>query len=441
MKMTTLSLISLGLNDKYYPYGLFCLYEYLVSKTNACITIDEFDGAESFADSLTGNYKYGESDYIGFSCYTWNVSEVKLAITHFKKLFPDKKVIIGGPSAYEFIDNQNVNYISMGAGEKNLEALISGESSNRVLSYKITPDEKVYPFYNKKLLEIAKEHQYVPVEMASGCGFQCAYCTQGIEKYKARSLDSIYDELACLKSNDVSHVNILDTTFNIDKARFALITEMLRKLEITWHAEIKVDIMDKDCLVLLNNSTCTSVEIGLQSISVQTNKLINSKFSLDTFKNNLSLVDPNKMNIRVNTIIGLPGEGFQDWLKTIIFMMENFNCEITSGVLRLYPDASLYQSKELYGYEYDSDNEYTITGTNNMSAQEILLAEVISKIIKHSWNKFSSNEKNSVRDYVKNSFADSFEQYLFFILKMLKSNSDLRLGKGIKSFLVSNGVF
>ncbi|MBF0362750.1 MAG: radical SAM protein [Oligoflexia bacterium] len=436
--MTALSLISIDSNKRYYPYGLFCLYEYLIENTNSNIEICTFENLSSFISEATE--KFQKSEYLGFSCYSWNVKDIKDAIDFSKKIYPYKKIIVGGPSAYEFVNVEKVDYVSLGAGEKNLKLLLEGKCNEKVLHNKISLNEKKYPFFNKHFLSIAKLHNYIPIEMSSGCGFQCAYCTQGVEKYGERPLADIQEELIYLKNNGVSHVNILDTTFNIDKKRFLHIVTLLKELGISWHAEVKIDIMDKKSIDALNCSTCTSLEIGLQSYSVETNKLINRRLDFEKFKNNLSEINSKKISVRVNTIIGLPNESFQDWMNSVLFLISNFNIEITSNTLRLYPDTKLYQNKIEYGYQYDIEKEYSIIQSKMMSNKEILLAEVVSKIIKYLWNRLDHAGRERVRDHVKNYFSCKFDRFIFFILKNIKNRNNNKLSDNINNLLLEYGV-
>ena len=95
-------------------------------------------------------------DVIGFSCYIWNISYIKMILADIKKVLPDVKIWAGGPEvsyhAEAFLKEEPaVDLVMMGEGEITfahfLKALLEGEALKQAVSYTHLPvcGSKGYP--------------------------------------------------------------------------------------------------------------------------------------------------------------------------------------------------------------------------------------------------------------------------------------------------------
>ena len=83
------------------------------------------------------------------------------------------------------------------------------------------------------------------------------------------------------------------------------------------------DCIDDKVLELLseyNKKTYLWVELGLQTVSDETAKIINRGYELEVFEKALARLRKNNIDVVVHTIFGLPGENREDMLKTIDYV-------------------------------------------------------------------------------------------------------------------------
>ncbi len=83
------------------------------------------------------------------------------------------------------------------------------------------------------------------------------------------------------------------------------------------------DCIDDKILELLseyNKKTYLWVELGFQTVSDKTAKIINRGYELEVFEKALARLRKNNIDVVVHTIFGLPGENREDMLKTIDYV-------------------------------------------------------------------------------------------------------------------------
>jgi len=132
------------LNTKYVHTNIALRYLYETIKKDCDVIRKEFsinDQIEKIISDITGYFP----DVIAFSVYIWNVEMTLKIAENIKQIYPDIKIILGGPEVsynskellekYEFID-----YICLGEGEESFPNLISfiSEGGERKLLKNIT---------------------------------------------------------------------------------------------------------------------------------------------------------------------------------------------------------------------------------------------------------------------------------------------------------------
>ena len=183
----------------------------------AKVSLAEYTINHQMEQILQDIYKR-KPDVIGFSCYIWNISYVKMILADIKKVLPNVKIWAGGPEvsyhAEAFLKEEPaVDLVMMGEGEITfahfLKALLEGEELKRVPGLMLRNDDGTitdtgfrrngyepipfpYAFMDMKELE----HRIIYYESSRGCPFSCAYCLSSIDKkLRFRSLDLVLPEL------------------------------------------------------------------------------------------------------------------------------------------------------------------------------------------------------------------------------------------------------
>ncbi len=119
------------------------------------------------------------------------------------------------------------------------------------------------------------------------------------------------------------------------------------------------DCLDDEILDLIeeySNRVYTWVELGLQTSSDESAKIINRGYKLLRFEEALSELNKRNIDVVVHTIFGLPGESREDMLKTIDYVAHKNIKGIKMHLLHLMEDTpmvSLYKQEKLKFLQQD----------------------------------------------------------------------------------------
>jgi radical SAM superfamily enzyme YgiQ (UPF0313 family) len=300
-------------------------------------------------------------DVIGFRVFSTDLLSVKESLIILRKLRPDIKIILGGahPSAFP---EQTLQYFEeadfaiRGEAEKGLADLINSLPDPEIIQKekipgliwrnngKIeinppvfpedldslgSPDWKLinpcdYPFQTSYLIE---SKIIAPLIMTRGCPYQCTFCScRSVTGHKIRShsVSYIINEIKFLQSNfGINEFCFIDDNFLIFKDRVADLCEEIvkQKLHIRWSCfGIRLDLVDKDILILMEKSGCYLLTVGIESGSQRILDHMKKRLTLELINEKINLIN-SATNIKVigNFILGYPKEKEEDIYKTIKF--------------------------------------------------------------------------------------------------------------------------
>jgi anaerobic magnesium-protoporphyrin IX monomethyl ester cyclase len=102
-----------------------------------------------------------------------------------------------------------------------------------------------------------------------GCLYRCTFCYHPLgKKYRQRSLDNIFKEIDYLKKTyDITIVNLQDELFSADEKRIIEFSERIKKFNIPWMAQWRVDNINKTILQKIKDSGVLNIGLGVESLS------------------------------------------------------------------------------------------------------------------------------------------------------------------------------
>ena len=298
-------------------------------------------------------------DVIGFKVFSTDLFSVKKSLLIVKKRRPDAKIILGGahPSAFP---EQTLQYFEeadfaiRGEAETGLADLISNFSkldivrktqipgliwrnSGEIISNPpIFPEDldslgypdwdlinpSNYPFQTSYL---TKSKIVAPLLMSRGCPYQCTFCScRSVTGHKIRShsVSYIIEEIKFLKSNfGIKEVCFIDDNFLVFKDLVSNLCEQMikQKINIKWSCfGIRLDLLDKEILSLMEKSGCYLLTVGIESGSQRILDHMKKKLTLDLIKEKITLIKTTThIKIIGNFILGYPLEKEEDIYKTI----------------------------------------------------------------------------------------------------------------------------
>lgn len=256
----------------------------------------------------------------GISCMTGIQIKFGLGLARLARArFPGVPIVWGGwhPTLLpdNCLENEFVDYVVRGQGERALAELIVSLKSNRAgletvpnLSYKkdgkavhnpshepadflkdLKIDYSAIPF-EKYLRPQALGERATGIITSLGCPFHCGYCSVAEvykQKFFFRNLDYVLEEMGWMvKEEGVDHLRIEDDNLFIKKEHVrALCGGMIeRGINVSWDAGAQASLLnkafDEDTIALVKRSGCRMIYIGAESGSDATLKRIQKKSSV-----------------------------------------------------------------------------------------------------------------------------------------------------------------
>jgi radical SAM superfamily enzyme YgiQ (UPF0313 family) len=234
------------------------------------------------------------------------------------------------------------------------------------------------PFPARELLGNAKD--YIPppatykrkpvavIITARGCNRRCIFCFQ-IDKHRKsgiryRSVQNVLEEIEhCLKQG-YREIKFIDDTLAADYDRAMELAREIkkRKLNFTWFASACVHQVDKPLLKAFKDAGCWAILLGAES-GVQKNlNAIKKGITLEQTRNAVRAAKEVGLTVYTPFIFGIPGETFEEGLRTI-----EFACEINPDIanfhaLTPFPGTELYDNIDKYGAMSGNLTDFTYQG-------------------------------------------------------------------------------
>jgi radical SAM superfamily enzyme YgiQ (UPF0313 family) len=378
--------------------------------------------------------------------------------------------ILGGPHAtsapHTLLNNSNVDAICIGEGEHTLieflNAIDSNESVNAIPGIMTAShlkgeiefiarnpianlDELPFPAWDlvdaKRMMArgltmswYSKSKKIASILSSRGCPFQCVFCHNFLvfgRKYRARSIDNIFEELTWLKEKfGIREVEIIDDIFNFDRERTI---EFCRRMissrlgiQFQFPSGLRADRLDEETIDLLVEAGMTRVSYAFETADQNLQKSIgkNLDFAKATAMMNYTARYP--VSLGGFFMLGFPGETAESAQKTAEFILSSPLQTISLCVVNAYPGTTLYNEAIRRGkIPLDDDGSISF---NNWGAPKINLSEIedeqLFKIRKDIFRKFYLDPKRLYRIF-RNTPLRSF------INRGVNSLGMILTGKGV----------
>jgi len=354
-------------------------------------------------------------DVIAFSVYLWNRHQTFELIDLLATINPKLKIVIGGPEvSFDgpelFASHPGLTALVRGEGEKPLHGLITAWSAGkepdgvgrliwRSEDGKISngPDNPVLanlddiasPFQNG-LVETGRGFVYF--ETSRGCPYSCSFCMSALdETVRSFSEKRIESDLKWLIDRKVAKIKLVDRTFNYNPKRARAIFRFIleNNKQSHFHFEIGAHLLDEETLELLEQvpAGMFHFEIGVQSTLPQTLTAIERRVSLEKVIENIkALKARTRIELHLDLIAGLPGEGYDRFLESIDRLFDLQPDHLQIEPVKLLPGSPLRISAKTQNLHFDPNPPYTITASPDMIYNELEMLGNIGRMIDLTWN-------------------------------------------------------
>lgn len=340
------------------PLGLISIAAYLDAKGYAVTVCDA--QLKGFTEKDLENYLLaGKYDLIGIPAFTNSISQSFNNSEICRKVLPEATIVMGGVHAtimpeQVLKDCSAIDIAVLGEGEYIMEDIIRNLESNQPalseikgIAYRgengeiivnqrreLINDLDALPLPAYHLLDMSRYNPHIsqykllpnfPMVIQRGCPFNCAFCgAQAVHgrTVRFRSIDKVMAELKLLKNKyGARGIYFQDSTFTINKKYVSELCETMiaAKLHLSWACNTRVDCADKDLLKLMKRAGCWMIAYGVESGNQKSLDVLNKKITIAQIENVIGLTHKLGITTLGNYILGIPGETYEDCLKTIEF--------------------------------------------------------------------------------------------------------------------------
>jgi len=294
----------------------------------------------------------------------WGIPEddFKLIIDHIKQKNKNIKIVAGGSritalSNWSYIDYTIVNKADI-AFIKLIEH-ITKKSNLKFYQNKntksINGDDYFYTQDQFKTSQIIFEKQDIilpneslPMEIARGCIFSCAYCHFDLIGKKigdwTKTPETIRDEiLRNYEKFGTTHYMFSDELINESISKMEMIANVITNLpfKIRYTSYARVDLIRRypEMRELLLESGAASLAFGIETFNEKAGRTVGKGMNAGKIKETLHYCNEKwkgKIITSSNFIVGLPGETEDDIWKTVEYLISDNNPLDVFGFLPLY---------------------------------------------------------------------------------------------------------
>ena len=365
-------------------------------------------------------------DYIGFSCYIWNIEMIKVISRRLKKLLPDTLMVFGGPEvSYDpadfLMENGFADLVMRGEGERSykglLEKWLEGGDIADVDGITFRRDGRIIetpaarplalddiPFIYKDADEF--KNKIIYYETQRGCPYNCQYCLSSVEKgVRFLSADRVKSDLKFFLDNRVKQVKFVDRTFNCSHDHAMMIWKYIMDNDngvTNFHMEITADILRDEAIELLKNARkgLFQFEIGVQSTNERTIEAVKRNAAFGGINEVVKRVaEGGNIHQHLDLIAGLPYEDYESFGRSFddVYSLEPEQLQL--GFLKLLKGSGLRQDAEKYGIVFADEAPYEVLYTRELSFDDLLRLKGIEEMVETFYN--SGKAKNTIKYAVK----------------------------------------
>ncbi len=205
------------------------------------------------------------------------------------------------------------------------------------------------------------------VMTSRGCKARCIYCFQmkGERRIRFRSVENVVKEVEELVNGyGFKEIRFLDETFTADRERAMQLLRRFQefKLDFSFYVSSRVNTVDFELLREMKRAGCWAILFGAES-GVQKN-LNTLRKGVKLEQTRAAVAAAKKAGLKVYTpfIIGIPGETYEEALKTVDFAIELNPHYANFHTMAPFPGTELYDNIEKYGTMSANTDDYTFEG-------------------------------------------------------------------------------
>jgi len=184
------------------------------------------------------------------------------------------------------------------------------------------------------------------------CPYACTFCFHPTgNKYRVRSLDSVFQELDYLLQNyNINCVAMREELFSSEEERIYEFAKRIRKYQICWTIQLRVNLVNEDVIKILADADCFAVFLGIESVSDEVLKSMNKRITSNQIFQVLQWAEKHHLQIRSGLIFGDKAETKESAQLSLGWLRKHRNYNpvlrrpaIIADMLVPFPGSPIYQ--------------------------------------------------------------------------------------------------
>jgi radical SAM superfamily enzyme YgiQ (UPF0313 family) len=431
-------ILLIAVNAKYIHSNLALLsLKAYAKKYQDSIEIVEYT-INNYIDYMLGDIYKKKPEFIGFSCYIWNIAMVQELAKEIHKVLPNTKIWFGGPEvsydAKERLEKERyIEGIMVGEGEKTFLALmnyyIEGKKTLKEIDgivYREKDEKTVISTKPRALMDLSEvlfpyenmddfKNKIIYYETSRGCPFSCSYCLSSIDKsVRLRNIELVKKELKFFLDYKIPQVKFIDRTFNCNREHALSIWKYLYENDngvTNFHFEIAADLLKKEELDLIRNfrEGFIQLEIGVQSTNQKTINAIHRKMDLDKLSYAVNKVGEGRnIHQHLDLIGGLPYEDYQSFRKSFNDVYALKPDQLQLGFLKVLKGSTMYLESNKFNIVYKDTPPYEVLYTQWLNYEELLELKKVEEMVEVYYN---SGQFSNTVIYLLHFHETPFDMY------------------------------
>ena len=345
-----------------------------------------------------------DTTLIGVSCmFSQDWPEIRRLIQLTRARFPNIPIVAGGEHitatpAFTLDSTPEVNVCVMGEGEETIvelaEAVDRGGSFEPIKGLYIRAeagnhstgprtrirnlDDIPLPAWDLVPLDKYLDNglgygvdlgRSMPIIATRGCPYQCTFCSNPemwTTRWYARDPDKVLEEIHTYQERyDARNFDFYDLTAIVKRSWIIQFTRTIieRKMNFTWQlpSGTRSEAIDDEVSRLLYESGCRNMSYAPESGSPEVLKRIKKVVNLDKLEASVMGAVRNRLNVKLNIIMGFPNESRKELGQTVSFLARMGLAGVHDMSISLfspYPGSELYHELRKSGRIPELSDEY-----------------------------------------------------------------------------------
>ncbi len=210
------------------------------------------------------------------------------------------------------------------------------------------PDIDLFPKGIDYFNPIVKRTPYMTTTTSRGCPGKCIFCTAPLfdgRILRFQSADYVLGEIEYFISKGIREIYFRDDTFFVNRKRdHDIFKHIIRsKLDITWLANARVNMIDEDTIHLAKQAGCHTIKLGIESGVQEILDRMMKGYKIDQAYKVFGWLKNAGIRSHAHVMLGNPGETRETLEETLEYVKRLDPATATFGICTPYPGTPLFE--------------------------------------------------------------------------------------------------